>query len=286
MSLATLRDVLQPALRDHYAVAGLVVLGWEDARAYVEAAEAEQVPVILQAGPGCRAHTPLPVLAAMFRTLAADASVPVVAHLDHGYTKSECIEAIEAGFTSVMYDGSSKPLQCNIDETAEIVEFAHRAGVSCEGEIGFVGYASGNASTATDPEEARRFAAETGVDAMAVSIGNVHLKETQDATIDLDALREIEAVTTIPLVIHGASGVPTDTRRHLARNTSVCKFNIGTELRKVFGTALRSAVERDCRRFDRNAILAETIAPVRDAARTAIRAISSPSSQSRDRPDR
>ena len=182
--------------------------------------------------------------------------------------------------------GSSKPLQCNIDETAEIVEFAHRAGVSCEGEIGFVGYASGNASTATDPEEARRFAAETGVDAMAVSIGNVHLKETQDATIDLDALREIEAVTTIPLVIHGASGVPTDTRRHLARNTSVCKFNIGTELRKVFGTALRSAVERDCRRFDRNAILAETIAPVRDAARTAIRAISSPSSQSRDRPDR
>ena len=124
MSLATLADVLQPALGNRYAVAGLVVLGWEDARAYVEAAEAERAPVILQAGPGCRAHTPLPVLAAMFRTLAADVSVPVVAHLDHGYSRDECVEAIDSGFTSVMYDGSRKPLPQNIDETAEIVEIA------------------------------------------------------------------------------------------------------------------------------------------------------------------
>ena len=85
MSLATLSDVLQPALKGGYAVGGLVTLGWEEMRAYVAAAEAENVPVILQAGPGCREHTPLPVLAAMFRTLAEGASVPVVAHLDHGY---------------------------------------------------------------------------------------------------------------------------------------------------------------------------------------------------------
>ncbi len=274
MSLATLADVLQPALGNRYAVAGLVVLGWEDARAYVEAAEAERAPVILQAGPGCRAHTPLPVLAAMFRTLAADASVPVVAHLDHGYSRDECVEAIDSGFTSVMYDGSRKPLPQNIDETAEIVEIARRAGVSSEGEIGFVGYASGDASTTTDPDEARQFAMETGVDAMAVSVGNVHLKETRDARIDLVAVQKIENVTTVPLVIHGASGIPTASRSELARTTAVCKFNIGTELRKTFGSALRLAVDRDRNRFDRNAILSETIVPVRDAAQAAIRAIS------------
>jgi len=102
MSLVTLAEVLQPALKGGYAVAGLVTLGWEDMRAYVAAAEAENVPVILQAGPGCREHTPLPVLGTMFRTLAEGASVPVVAHLDHGYSIEECRAAIVCGFTSVM----------------------------------------------------------------------------------------------------------------------------------------------------------------------------------------
>ena len=139
MTLATLAEVLQPALKQDYAVGGLVCLGWEDMRAYVAAAEAENAPVILQAGPGCRAHTPLPVLGAMFRNLAENAGVPVVAHLDHGYTFEECREAIDAGFSSVMFDGSRKSLSENIDMTAQIVEIAKAAGVSVEGEIGFVG---------------------------------------------------------------------------------------------------------------------------------------------------
>ena len=143
MTLATLEEVLQPALSGGYAVGGLVTLGWEDMRAYVDAAEAEGLPVILQAGPSCRAHTPLPVLGAMFRNLAERVSVPVVAHLDHGYTFEECEEALESGFTSLMFDGSRKPLQENIEETARIVEMAHDANISCEGEIGFVGYSDG-----------------------------------------------------------------------------------------------------------------------------------------------
>ncbi|MDH3229241.1 MAG: class II fructose-bisphosphate aldolase [Alphaproteobacteria bacterium] len=276
MMLATLSEVLQPALTEGYAVGGLVVLGWEDARAYVAAAEAEGAPVILQAGPGCRAHTPLRVLGAMFRTLGEGASVPIVAHLDHGHTAEECREAIDCGFTSVMFDGSRKPVAQNIEETAAIVEMAHAAGVSCEGEIGFVGYDEGEASARTDPQDAARFARETGVDAMAISVGNVHLQQAKDAEIDLDSLHAIEAVTKVPLVIHGGSGVPVEMRRHLARTSKICKFNIGTELRMAFGQALRDAVNRDADRFDRISIIKETEEPVCAAARNVIRDFGAP----------
>lgn len=276
MSIATLAEVLQPALKHGYAVAGLVTLGWEDMRAYVAAAEAEGAPVILQAGPSCRAHTPLPVLGKMFRHLAENASVPVVAHLDHGYTFDECSEALDSGFTSLMFDGSRKELSQNIQETAAIAEMAHRAGISCEGEIGFVGYSGGENSAGTDPEEAARFARETGVDAMAISVGNVHLQQDKQGGLDEPRIRAIAAVTTVPLVIHGGSGVPLAQRSALATGSSICKFNIGTELRMAFGAALREAVNRDPERFDRVTILKETHDPVMDAARTVIRAFGAP----------
>ena len=272
MTLATLSDVLQPALKQGYAVAGLVTLGWEEMRAYVAAAEAEGVPVILQAGPSCRAHTPLPVLGKMFRHLAEGADVPVVAHLDHGYTYEECKEALDSGFTSLMFDGSRKPIQQNIDETAQIAEMAHAAGISCEGEIGFVGYSGGENSAGTDPDEAAKFARESGVDAMAISVGNVHLQQDKEGGLDIPRIRAIEAVTKVPLVIHGGSGVPVDQRRALARGSKVCKFNIGTELRMAFGHALRNAVNADPDRFDRVSILKETHDPVFEATRLVLRA--------------
>lgn len=267
MTLATLSDVLQPALKQGYAVAGLVTLGWEDMRAYVAAAEAEGVPVILQAGPSCRAHMPLRILGQMFRHLAEQASVPVVAHLDHGYTFDECKQALDCGFTSVMFDGSRKPLRQNINETAAIAEMAHVAGMSCEGEIGFVGYSGGEGSAGTDPLEAARFARETGVDAMAISVGNVHLQQDQQGGLNEPRIRAIEALTDVPLVIHGGSGVPLAQRHALALGSNICKFNIGTELRMVFGAALRTAVNRDPARFDRISILNETHDPVVAAAR-------------------
>ncbi|MCP4182741.1 MAG: class II fructose-bisphosphate aldolase [Hyphomicrobiales bacterium] len=276
MTLSTLSQVLQPALRHGYAIGGLVCLGWEDMRAYVAAAEAENAPVILQAGPGCRAHTPLPVLGAMFRNLAEHTSIPVVAHLDHGYTYEECREAIDSGFSSVMFDGSRKPVSENIEMTAKIVEMAETAGVSVEGEIGFVGYSEGESSAGTLPDEAARFAAQTGVDAMAISVGNVHLQQEKAAELDIEALRAIEAVTDVPLVIHGGSGVPVEMRSYLARESKVCKFNIGTELRMAFGKALRIAVNQDSERFDRVSILEETENPVQLAAQEVIRAFCAP----------
>lgn len=273
MTLATLADVLRPALAGGYAVPGLVCLGWEDMRAYVAAAEAERAPVILQAGPGCRAHTPLPVLGAMFRHLAASASVPVVAHLDHGTSLDECRAALDAGFTSLMFDGSRLPLEENIAATAAVARLAHAAGASCEGEIGFVGYAGGERSAGTDPEEAARFGRETGVDAMAISIGNLHLQTGPGGGLDIARLRAIEAATDVALVIHGGSGVPLAERAALAATSRIAKFNIGTKLRMAFGAALRAAVAHDPARFDRIAILRETEAPVMAAARAVIRGL-------------
>jgi fructose-bisphosphate aldolase, class II len=271
MTLATLDQVLRPCLVDGTAVTGLVVLGWEDAQAYVLAAEAEGRPVILQAGPGCRAHTPLPVLGAMFRHLAEGASVPVVAHLDHGEGLEVCRAAIAHGFTSVMYDGSALPFAQNISNTAEIVRMAHGAGASVEAELGYVGYASGAESQGTDPALVAQFAAETGVDALAVSVGNVHLMTGSGAAINLDLLQRIGSeAPDLPLVLHGGSGIAPDLRRALARQTTVCKFNIGTELRQAFGDALRQAVLADPDRFDRIQILKETVPSLVLAARRVI----------------
>lgn len=266
MTRATLRQVLAPALQEGYAVPGFVCLGWEDMRAFVRAAEDRRAPVILQAGPGCRAHTPLPVLAAMFRHLADETDVPVVLHLDHATSIAECRAALAEGFTSVMFDGSRLPLAENIARTAEVVRLAHEKGASCEGEIGFVGYADGEVSSGTVPEEARRFAEETKVDAIAVSIGNVHLRQDHAADLDLERLRAIEAVADTPLVIHGGSGIAPELRARLAKQSRICKFNIGTEMRMIFGASLCAALASDPGAFDRLSLLSATERPVRQAA--------------------
>lgn len=272
MTLVTLRNILQNALKNNYAVAGLVTLGWEDMKAYVEAAEQENCPIILQAGPSCREHTPLPILGKMFTYLADRASIPIVAHLDHGYSFEECKMAIDSGFTSIMYDGSRKSLNENIDETAKICEMAHSAGVSCEGEIGFVGYSGGDSSSGTDPEEASVFAKDTKVDAMAISVGNVHLQENKEGGLDEERIRSIEELTDVPLVIHGGSGVPVKQRIFLSQNSKICKFNIGTELRSAFGNALRDAVNSDESRFDRIQIMKDAHQPLIDKTRDVLRA--------------
>ncbi len=270
MTRATLKDVLTPCLTDGTAVAGLVVLGWEDALAYTRAAEAENRPLILQAGPGARAHTPLPILGAMFRHLAETAKVPVVAHLDHGESLAVCAEAIACGFTSVMFDGSALPLAENIARTAEIAALAHAAGISIEAELGHVGYPD-RPSHGTDPAEVAHFLRETGIDALAISSGNSHLMTTTDATVDHARLKAIQtAAPTLPLVLHGGSGLAPALRQQLAHETTVCKFNIGTELRQAFGTALRQTLADNPDRFDRIQILRETIDPVTEAARRVI----------------
>ncbi|SNZ21375.1 class II fructose-bisphosphate aldolase [Cohaesibacter gelatinilyticus] len=271
MPLATLKDVLAPAKEQGYAVAGFVVLGWEDARAYVRAAEATNSPVILQAGPGCRAHTPLEVLAPMFRHLAETASVDVVAHLDHGYEAADCFKAVDLGFSSVMFDGSKLAIEENIEITRSIADYAHKHGVSVEGEVGYVGYAEGANSAGTKVGEAALFARQSGADAMAISIGNVHLQQEQAAEIDFDLLRKIEADCDIPLVLHGGSGIPSAVRQKLAQSSHVSKFNIGTEVRMAFGKSLRDVLSDNPDMFDRISILKPTEEAVFEAAKQVIK---------------
>ena len=273
MTAATLTDVLQPAMRGGYAIAGLVVLGWEDARAYVEAADETGIPVILQAGPGCRKYMPVAILGKMFRHLAEQARVPVVCHIDHAYTFEDCIAGIDHGFSSVMIDGSKLPISENISLTARVAQRAHAAGVSVEGEVGVVGYHGGGASAMTLAAEAQRFDLESGADALAVSIGNVHLSTEKTTGIDFERLRAIEAVTRLPLVLHGGSGIPVATRQKLARETRVAKFNIGTELRMAFGTALRKSLAEQPGSFDRIELLGPAIPALREEARLAMTAI-------------
>jgi fructose-bisphosphate aldolase class II len=132
MSLMSLKQVLEPALQNGTALAGLVVLGYEDAQNFVAAAETENLAIILQAGPGFRRHMPLEIIGPMFRKLAENARVPIVTHLDHATSKEECAKALDLGFSSVMYDGSRLEIAQNIDETAFVAEMAHRVGASCE----------------------------------------------------------------------------------------------------------------------------------------------------------
>ena len=251
MTIATLSEVLEPAKKNNYAVAGLVVLGWEDARCYAEAADELGLPVILQAGPGCRKNTPIPILGKMFRYLAEQSSSPIVCHIDHGYSLEECQMGIDNGFTSIMYDGSKLELNENIDKTATIVELGHKAGISVEGEIGFVGYSQGKESLKTNPNEAKKFADETRCDAMAISVGNTHLQLDKNTNVDIQDIVAVQNLTDTALVLHGGSGIDLLLRAKIARETNVCKFNIGTELRKKFGDTLREELPKHPELYDR-----------------------------------
>jgi len=237
----------------NYAVPCFNVFGYEDAVAVVRAAEQRNAPVILAVNKEMMEFMGPVQSASMFGLLADASNASVCVHLDHCYDERIAMAAVEAGYTSVMFDGSQLPLQENIDRTATLVEFAHQHGVSVEGEIGSVSYSKGRdhiRHQLTEPAEAEKFAITTGVDAVAVSIGNVHRLESATSSVDMALLERIAKVVQQPLVIHGTSGIPDKDLATLSK-TRVCKFNIGTRLRQAFGNALKDKLSLDPKEFDR-----------------------------------
>ena len=251
MTAVNLKTLLKKANKNSYAIAGLVVISWEDAIAYTEAASECNIPIILQAGPSCRKYTPVSILGKMFRYLAEQTKIPICCHLDHGFSYEECMEGIDSGFTSVMFDGSNLSLKKNIKISSKISKIAHKYNISVEGEVGIVGYHKGALSYGTDINEAKKYSTESGVDAMAISVGNTHLQKSKIAKIDFNKILEIQKVTKLPLVLHGSSGINSNMRKRIAINTNVAKFNIGTELRITACNSLRKSFNKNKNTFDK-----------------------------------
>ena len=255
MTLSPLTDVLRVAREKKVFVIGFVVQGWEDAKAFVDAASETNSNIILQAGPAFRKNMHLEAIARMFETLAKGTTVKVVAHLDHGNDFQTCKRALDAGFTSVMFDGSRLPFQDNINETTKVCDIAKRYGASVEAELGFVGYENKDSNKFTCPKEVGIMTEQVPIDALAISIGNTHLQSSHLAKIDYKLLAEIRAASNISLVIHGGSGVCPDDRIKMASKYGVVKFNIGTEFRQLFGRSLRAFFAEDKVSFDRFEIM-------------------------------
>ena len=239
-------QVLHQAVLDGRAVGAFVAYNLETAQAIVAAAERTGLPTILQAGSsgfGYAGTTELATLAVMLAD-ASDAAIGV--HLDHCRSLDEIELCLRLGYTSVMFDGSALPYEENVTTTSRVVTLAHGVGAWVEAElVGIAGdedvSTAAGAETLTDPDQAREFVSATGVDALAVSVGNVHGFTPTEPVIDFDRLERIRDRTGIPLVLHGASGLsPATLRRCIARG--VAKVNVNTELRRAFLDAVAAAL--------------------------------------------
>ena len=198
----------------------------------LDAAEEKGKIVILSFGEGYLDHTPLPVAAAMAKAYSGIREIPFVLHLDHATRMETVEEAIRLGFTSVMFDGSKLPLDENIEKTRRVVELAKAKGVSVEGELGYLNKEDGSDEVElvfTTVEDSVKFVEETGVDALAVAVGNAHGIYKKAPSIQLDRIREIHEAVGIPLVLHGSSGIPRDVIEK-SFHIGIGKINVNTEL--------------------------------------------------------
>ncbi|WP_026459955.1 class II fructose-bisphosphate aldolase [Schaalia suimastitidis] len=217
----------------------------DHAEAFVDAAEATGLPVVLQLSQNAVKYHGgrLRPLGAALLELAAASSAPVGVHLDHAEDEALCLAAIDMGFSSVMYDGSHLPDDENREATRRVVEAAHAAGVSVEAELGEVGGKNGvhDPSARTDPHDAAQFVADTGVDLLAVAVGSSHAMATREAVLDEDLIARIHAEVPVPLVLHGSSGVPDDGMR-AAIAAGMTKINVSTHLNVTFTAKVREVL--------------------------------------------
>lgn len=252
-------EYMEKALRGGFALGAFNTSNLEIAQAIIGAAEHLRAPVYVQTSEGAIDYAGLRVMAGIIRTLADDADCPIILHLDHGKSLERVQACIEVGYTSVMIDASTHSFEENIRITREVAEYAHDRGVWVEGELGSILGKEGalglhGAQTPeemlTNPAQAKRFVEETGVDALAVSVGTIHGAFTGQEYIRFELLEEIEkALGSFPLVLHGASGIA-DKHIQQAVARRVCKVNVDTELRQAFEQAVRGFLQESHDRVD------------------------------------
>jgi fructose-bisphosphate aldolase, class II len=241
MPLVPTAEIVERASRERRGVGAFNVVQIELAEALVAGAEAAGAPVVLQISENAvRYHGALEPIALATMSIARACAVPVGVHLDHATDLSLVERAVELGFGSVMYDGSTLDYADNVASTAGVARRCGEAGVFVEAELGEVGGKDGvhAPGVRTDPDQAREFVSATGVDALAVAVGTSHAMQTRDAVLDLELIARLHASLPVPLVLHGSSGVPDD---DLARavQAGMTKVNIATQLNKVFSAQLR-----------------------------------------------
>ena len=254
MTVVNLKEVFKNARNEDYAIGAFNVHNLEFVEGVMRAAEEMSSPVIIGIATISIDYAGLEPLAAIAKDYAERSRIPVVIHLDHGDDIELVRRSIELGFSSVMYDGSKYPIDENIRRTRAIVKIARDKDISVEGEIGVVGGFEGLDRGEIDheqlrklytrPDEARRFVAETGVDALAVSVGTVHGMPIQNAAIDFQRLTEINEAVDVPLVFHGCTGLKNEDY-HKAIALGVKKFNVGTRLMIAYQQALKRAIGHD-----------------------------------------
>ncbi|MDO5593007.1 MAG: class II fructose-bisphosphate aldolase [Bacillota bacterium] len=247
MSLVKVNELLQHATEHHYGVAAINTINYETISCAIAAAEAERVPVIIQFYPGFDQYIPLSHIAYMAKDLARKASVPVAVHLDHSASYEIAVGGIRDGFPSVMVDGSARPFEENLAMTKAVVETAAVFGVDVEAELGHVGNAQilddlTNADHLTDPDKAVEFVEKTGCGSLAIAVGNAHGNYIQTPNLNFDRIRELRKAVSIPLVLHGCSGIP-DEQMQEAVNLGLSKFNIATEYFAAMYRSLDQGIE-------------------------------------------
>ena len=249
--LVNMNEVLRPAKKGQYAVGLFNAVNLELARGIIAAAESTRSPVIMGSAEILLPYGPLEEISYYLIPMAKKASVPVVIHLDHGLTYDTCVKALKLGFSSVMYDCSTDSYEENVRKVKEMADIAHSYGATIEGELGHVGDNEGSAEGSdhmadpsaffTDPALAKDFVDKTGVDALAIAVGNAHGAYKLPPQLDFERIRTIAKTVDVPLVLHGGSGL-TDNDFRQAIKDGISKVNIFTDINVA-------AVEAEFKKF-------------------------------------
>ncbi len=236
--LVNMNDILLPAKEGGYGVGFFNAVNVEMARAVIETAEELQAPVMVGTAEVLLPAMELERVAEYLIPMAKKASVPVCVHYDHGLTFEKCMEALKLGFSSVMYDCSTASYEENVEKVAEMVKICHAMGVTVEGELGHVGDNAGEGKLEnpsdyfTDPDTAADFVTKTGVDSLAIAVGNAHGDYAFPPKLDFERIQVISGKANLPLVLHGGSGLSDDDFRKAVK-LGVSKVNIFTDIDKA-----------------------------------------------------